>query len=63
MNNVSTLYFNQQASPCGRSHYSGYITKQDATGVWVNTREDGRGDSYFFPMHVIQRIHLNSGWL
>jgi hypothetical protein len=59
---AATLYFTSAVSPSGHDWFKGIITKQDATGVWVNTREDGRGQSYFFPMHLIQRINLNSGW-
>lgn len=62
MANVATVYLNASVAPTGKDWHKGYIENHSALGVWVNSRDDGRGDRTFYPAHQIQRIAYNSGW-
>lgn len=62
MSEVSTVYLCAPAAPRDRSHLSGYIDRHDERGVWVADRQDRRGETVFFPAHLILRIEHNTGW-
>lgn len=62
MANVATVYLKGPWGPGDKTWAKGYITKQDATGVWLNEREDWRGTSTFWPMLTIQKIIYDTGW-
>lgn len=61
MARVDTVYLKEKAAPANKDFLSGYVTTLD-NGVIVNDREDYRGASVFFPMHVVLRIERDTGW-
>lgn len=62
MAKVSTIYLTSKVAPSGQDWDKGFITRHDATGVTISDRDDHRGQSRFYPMHMIQRIEHNTGW-
>ncbi|HEY9212058.1 MAG TPA: hypothetical protein VIQ29_04295 [Ancylobacter sp.] len=63
MSRVATVYLAAPVGPDGKSHHSGYVDRHSEIGVWLNSREDGRGESTFYPVHQVNRIDFNTGWL
>ncbi|MCJ8142969.1 hypothetical protein MKI84_08570 [Ancylobacter sp. A5.8] len=62
MRAVSTVYLSEPVAPRGGSHHSGYVTRHDERGIWIEDREDGRGGQVFFPTHLLLRVEHNTGW-
>lgn len=60
--NVSTIYLTSPIAPGGKDWHKGFIETHDAKGVTINSRDDGRGERVFYPIHLVQRINYNSGW-
>lgn len=60
----ATVYLKEPVAPgpTPKAYHSGYISAHDAQGIVMHARDDWRGDSVFFPAHLILRIEYNTGW-
>lgn len=53
----STVYLESSSATTEPERFSGYLSdRPTAVGVTMNTREDGRGETHFFPMHRVVRV-------
>lgn len=59
---ASTIYLVRPIEPSKHTWVNGYITKHTDIGVWINDRDDGRGETTFYPTHLIEKIAYETGW-
>lgn len=62
MAEASTVYLVRPIPPSNATFVKGFITQHNDKGVWMNDRDDGRGESTFYPIHMVELIKFNTGW-
>lgn len=62
MAQASTVYLTRAIEPSKTTWVKGYIIRHDDKGVWINDRDDGRGETVFYPTHLIEKIAYETGW-